>query len=43
MVTSYPIAPLAGSANPHLARAYVDFVLSPPGQQILAGYGFLGR
>ncbi|MGI9120610.1 MAG: molybdate ABC transporter substrate-binding protein, partial [Acidimicrobiales bacterium] len=29
VVTSYPIAPLAGSANPHLARAYVDFVLSP--------------
>ncbi len=43
VATSYPIAPLAGSANPHLARAYVDFVLSAPGQQILAGYGFLGR
>ena len=36
----YPIAVLGGTENPELAMQFVDFVLSPPGQQILTGYGF---
>lgn len=35
----YLIAPVAGSAQPALARAFVNFTLSPQGQEILAGYG----
>ena len=38
----YPIAVLEGTGNPELAMRFVDFVLSPPGQQILTGYGFDG-
>ncbi len=41
VVAEYPIAPLKNSSNPQLARQFVDFVLSPEGQQILAKYGFL--
>lgn len=37
----YPIAPLAHAPQPVLAQQFVDFVLSPAGQQVLAGYGFL--
>lgn len=37
---SYPIAQLASSASPDVARAFVDFVLSPVGQAVLAKYGF---
>jgi len=36
---SYLIAPVAGSAQRALARAFVNFTLSPQGQEILAGYG----
>lgn len=36
----YPIAVLAGAPNPATARAFVDFVVSEPGQAILARYGF---
>jgi molybdate transport system substrate-binding protein len=38
---TYPIAPLAHAPQPVLAQQFVDFVLSPAGQQVLAGYGFL--
>jgi molybdate transport system substrate-binding protein len=36
----YPIAVLDGSKNKAEARKFVDFVLSPAGQAILAKYGF---
>ncbi len=39
-VTYYPIATLAESKNPEVAKAFVDYVLSPAGQAILAKYGF---
>ena len=38
---SYPIAAIQDSPQPGLARAFVDFVLSQPGQKILAKHGFL--
>jgi molybdate transport system substrate-binding protein len=38
--TKYPIAVTAGSANAVTARAFVDFVLSPAGQSVLAAAGF---
>jgi len=41
IVATYPIAVLRQSSNPDVARAFVDFVLSPPGQATLAKYGFL--
>lgn len=37
----YPIAPTSDSANPALAQAFIDFVLSPTGQETLSRYGFL--
>jgi molybdate transport system substrate-binding protein len=40
VLAAYPIAVVAGSANPAAARAFVDFVRSEQGQQILATYGF---
>lgn len=36
----YPIAVLRGAPNPVGAQAFVDFVLSPPGQSILSRHGF---
>ncbi len=36
-----PIAIVSASANKTLAQAFVDFVMGPEGQAILAGYGFL--
>ncbi|MGF1661198.1 MAG: molybdate ABC transporter substrate-binding protein [Kineosporiaceae bacterium] len=39
-VAEYPVAALTGSGNPEAAAAFVDFVLSPPGLDILAEYGF---
>ncbi len=36
----YPIVAIADAGNPAGAAAFVDFVLSEPGQEILAGYGF---
>lgn len=36
----YPLAPLAESDRPLLARAFVDFVLGAAGQAILARHGF---
>jgi molybdate transport system substrate-binding protein len=37
---SYPIAVLTGSADKKNATAFVSFVTSPKGQEILAKYGF---
>ncbi|HEX9467212.1 MAG TPA: molybdate ABC transporter substrate-binding protein [Acidimicrobiia bacterium] len=37
----YPIAPIAASQNTALAKAWVDYVLSPVGQKTLAKFGFL--
>jgi molybdate transport system substrate-binding protein len=36
----YPAAPIAASANPQLAASFVDFLLSPKAQAVLAKYGF---
>jgi molybdate transport system substrate-binding protein len=41
VIASYPIAPLVDSQNPELAQAFVDYVLAPEGQEILAAYGFI--
>ncbi len=38
--TTYPIASLTGSTNPALARAFVDYVLSPSGRDVLSANGF---
>ena len=40
VVAEYPIATVAGAPNPAGAQAFVDFVLSPSGQDILAAFGF---
>ena len=41
IIAVYPIAPIADTSNPKLANAFISYVLSPPGQKILAKYGFL--
>jgi len=40
VTTKYPIAPITGSANAATAQAFVDYVLSPAGQQVLTAAGF---
>ena len=40
-VAAYPIAEVSDAAQPELARAFVDLVLSAQGQAILAKHGFL--
>ncbi len=40
VVAKYPIALTANAANPDGAQAFVDFVLGPSGQQVLADFGF---
>ena len=40
VVATYPIAPLADAPHPELAQQFIDFVLSPEGQSILARWGF---
>jgi molybdate transport system substrate-binding protein len=37
---SYPVARTAAAAAPLEAKRFVDFVLSPAGQAVLAQYGF---
>lgn len=39
-VAEYSIAPLADAAQPRLAQEFVQLVLSPEGQEVLAKYGF---
>jgi molybdate transport system substrate-binding protein len=36
----YPAAPVAASAQPALARSFVEFLLTPPAQAVLAKHGF---
>jgi molybdate transport system substrate-binding protein len=36
----YPIAPVTSASNTAAARAFVSYVASPPGQAVLAKYGF---
>ncbi len=40
VVADYPITVTAESSNAELGQAFVDFVLSDRGRDILAGYGF---
>lgn len=40
VIAEYPIAIVNGAAHPQLARAWMDFVLSPEGQRTLASAGF---
>jgi molybdate transport system substrate-binding protein len=40
-IATYPIAPIADSKNPDLAKAFVALVLSPDGQAIMAKAGFV--
>ena len=40
VIANYPIAVPSGSAKPESAAAFIDFVLSPEGQAILASFGF---
>ncbi|MBA4377004.1 MAG: molybdate ABC transporter substrate-binding protein, partial [Anaerolinea sp.] len=37
----YPIAPIKDSQNFEMAKSFVDFILSPTGQEVLRKYGFL--
>jgi molybdate transport system substrate-binding protein len=41
VIATYPIAPVKSSQNPELAQAFIDLVLSPEGQDILAKYNFI--
>jgi molybdate transport system substrate-binding protein len=41
VIASYPIAVIKTSKAPDLAKAFVDLVLSPTGQDILKKYGFI--
>jgi molybdate transport system substrate-binding protein len=43
VVARYPIAVLKNASNPAAAGAFVDFVVSAHGQQVLARFGFLAR
>jgi molybdate transport system substrate-binding protein len=36
----YPIAPIAAGANAALATRFVEFLVSPPAQAVLAKHGF---
>ncbi|MCC7362103.1 MAG: molybdate ABC transporter substrate-binding protein [Anaerolineales bacterium] len=40
-LANYPIAALNDSPHPALAQAFVELVLSPEGQAVLARYGFI--
>lgn len=40
-LATYPIAATTGAKQPALAEAFVEYVLSPAGQQILRDYGFI--
>jgi molybdate transport system substrate-binding protein len=41
VIASYPIAPITASKSSDLATAFIDLVLSPEGQKILARYNFI--
>lgn len=40
VVAEYPIVVLAGATNRDTATAFIEFVLSPEGKSLLAGFGF---
>ncbi|MBI1878869.1 MAG: molybdate ABC transporter substrate-binding protein [Chloroflexi bacterium] len=40
-IATYPIAVVGDSAYPNQAQAFVDYVLSPAAQAVLAKYGFI--
>jgi molybdate transport system substrate-binding protein len=40
VIAAYPIGAVNDAPNPELARAFIDFVLSEAGQNILANWGF---
>jgi molybdate transport system substrate-binding protein len=40
-IASYPIATISDSANPYLAKAYMDYVLDAGGQTTLVKFGFI--
>jgi molybdate transport system substrate-binding protein len=40
-IATYPVAALNDSAHPELAQQFVDYVLGPEAQQVLAAYGFV--
>jgi molybdate transport system substrate-binding protein len=40
VIAKYPIAPLAASKNFGLSNEFIEYVLSPEGQAILAKWGF---
>lgn len=40
VIAEYPVTVLKQSANPSLAQAFLDFILGPEGQAVLARYGF---
>jgi ABC-type molybdate transport system substrate-binding protein len=42
VAAQYPIAVLEQSVNAQLARAFLDYVLGPDAQGVLARYGFSG-
>jgi molybdate transport system substrate-binding protein len=42
-IATYPIAAISDSANPELAQAFVAFVLSDAGQEIIVRWGFAPR
>lgn len=41
VIATYPIAPVKASQNAELAQAFINLVLSPEGQNILAKYNFI--
>ncbi len=43
VIAKYPIALLKDSRQADLAKAFVDYVLSPEGQSVLSKYGFIPR
>ncbi len=43
IMAEYPIAVIQDSVQPKQADAFLEFVLSPPGQDILSGYGFIPK
>ena len=40
-IAAYPIAPIADARQPELARAFIDYLLAPEAQAILARYGLI--
>lgn len=40
LIAAYPMVRLAESENPVLAQTFIDYILSPDGQAILAAWGF---